>query len=51
MGEMRQVGRFIAQALESHEDEAAIAALRDEVSKPAAAALLPGTTGRAKVSN
>ncbi|HEY8767449.1 MAG TPA: serine hydroxymethyltransferase [Dehalococcoidia bacterium] len=48
--EMRQVGRFIARALESPEDEAAIAALRDEVAEFAGAFPVPGITDRAKVS-
>ncbi len=48
--EMRQVGRFIVRALESHEDEAAIAALRDEVAEFAGAFPVPGITDRATVS-
>jgi glycine hydroxymethyltransferase len=48
--EMRQVGRFIVRALESHEDEEAIAALRDEVAEFAGAFPVPGITDRATVS-
>jgi glycine hydroxymethyltransferase len=48
--EMRQVGRFIARALESHEDESAIAVLRDEVAEFAGAFPVPGITDRATVS-
>ena len=48
--EMRQVARYIVRALESHEDEAAIAALRDEVAEFAGAFPVPGITDRATVS-
>jgi glycine hydroxymethyltransferase len=48
--EMRQVGRYIVRALESHEDEAAIAVLRDEVAEFAGAFPVPGITDRATVS-
>jgi glycine hydroxymethyltransferase len=48
--EMRQVGRYIVRALESHEDEAAIALLRDEVAEFAGAFPVPGITDRATVS-
>jgi glycine hydroxymethyltransferase len=48
--EMRQVGRYIVRALESHEDEAAIAVLQDEVAEFAGAFPVPGITDRATVS-
>jgi glycine hydroxymethyltransferase len=49
-GEMRQVARYIVRALESHEDEAAIAALAAEVAEFAAGFPVPGITDRAAVS-
>jgi glycine hydroxymethyltransferase len=48
--EMRQVARFIVRALESHEDEAAMAALATEVAEFAAGFPVPGITDRAAVS-
>jgi glycine hydroxymethyltransferase len=48
--EMRTVGRFIARALESRDDEAALATLGAEVQEFAAAFPVPGITDREKVS-
>ena len=48
--EMRQVGRFLARALESHDDEAAVAMLAEEVIEFARAFPVPGITDRAPVS-
>jgi glycine hydroxymethyltransferase len=48
--EMRQVGRFLARALESRDDEAAVAALAEEVIEFASAFPVPGITDRAPVS-
>jgi glycine hydroxymethyltransferase len=48
--EMRQVGRFLARALESADDEAAVAALAQEVVEFASAFPVPGITDRAAVS-
>jgi glycine hydroxymethyltransferase len=48
--EMRQVGRYLVRALESHEDEAATAALAAEVAEFAGAFPVPGITDRATVS-
>ena len=48
--EMRQVARFIVRALESLEDEAAMAALATEVVEFAAGFPVPGITDRAAVS-
>jgi len=48
--EMRQVGRFLARALESRDDEAAVAALAEEVVEFASAFPVPGITDRAPVS-
>jgi glycine hydroxymethyltransferase len=48
--EMRQVARYIVRALESHEDEAAMAALGTEVAEFAAGFPVPGITDRAAVS-
>jgi glycine hydroxymethyltransferase len=48
--EMRQVARYIVRALESHEDEAATAALATEVAEFAGAFPVPGITDRATVS-
>ncbi len=48
--EMRQVARYIVRALESHEDEAAMAALATEVTEFAAGFPVPGITDRAPVS-
>jgi glycine hydroxymethyltransferase len=48
--EMRTVARFIARALESREDEAALAGLAAEVQEFAGAFPVPGITDREKVS-
>ena len=48
--EMRTVARFIARALESREDEAALATLGAEVQEFAAAFPVPGITDRERVS-
>jgi hypothetical protein len=47
---MRQVARFMARALESREDDAAMATLASEVQEFAAAFPVPGITDREKVS-
>ncbi len=48
--EMRQVARYLVRALESYEDEAAMAALATEVAEFAGAFPVPGITDRATVS-
>jgi glycine/serine hydroxymethyltransferase len=48
--EMRQVARFLARALESRDDEPAVAALAEEVVEFASAFPVPGITDRAAVS-
>ena len=48
--EMRTVARFIARALESRDDEAALATLGAEVQEFAAAFPVPGITDRERVS-
>ena len=48
--EMRQVGRFLARALETRDDEAAVASLAEEVIEFASAFPVPGITDRAPVS-
>jgi glycine hydroxymethyltransferase len=48
--EMRQVARFLARALESRDDEAAVVSLAAEVVEFASAFPVPGITDRAAVS-
>jgi glycine hydroxymethyltransferase len=48
--EMRTVGAFLARALTSHEDEAALASLAEEVKEFASGFPVPGITDRAAVS-
>jgi glycine hydroxymethyltransferase len=48
--QMRSVARFIARALESREDETALAALASEVQEFASAFPVPGITDRERVS-